>query len=148
MPNYQCIIAAVDLSDETHAVLTRAPGMAKHHHAQLHILHVVEPLSMAYGGDIPMDFADVQQQLQDQAQKGLDTFAEHYGVAPQHRHLIIGQADRHIHDLSEKLDADLIIVGSHGRKGFALLLSSTANSVLHGATCDVLAVRVGQHQQN
>jgi universal stress protein A len=36
----------------------------------------------------------------------------------------------------------LIVVGSHGRKGFALLLGSTPNSVLHGATCDVLAVLV------
>ncbi|MEO2178254.1 MAG: universal stress protein, partial [bacterium] len=31
----------------------------------------------------------------------------------------------------------------HGRHGLALLLGSTANGVLHGAPCDVLAVRVG-----
>ena len=37
---------------------------------------------------------------------------------------------------------DLIIVGSHGRHGLALLLGSTANGVLHHATCDVLAVRL------
>ncbi len=37
---------------------------------------------------------------------------------------------------------DLIVVGSHGRHGLALLLGSTANGVLHGANCDVLAVRV------
>ena len=40
--------------------------------------------------------------------------------------------------------ADVIVVGSHGRHGLALLLGSTANGVLHGATCDVLAVRVGE----
>ena len=39
--------------------------------------------------------------------------------------------------------ADVIVVGSHGRHGIALLLGSTANGVLHGATTDVLAVRVG-----
>ncbi len=38
--------------------------------------------------------------------------------------------------------ADLIVVGSHGRHGLALLLGSTANAVLHGAPCDVLAVRI------
>ena len=37
---------------------------------------------------------------------------------------------------------DLIVVGSHGRHGLALLLGSTANDVLHGAPCDVLAVRL------
>ena len=37
---------------------------------------------------------------------------------------------------------DLIVIGSHGRHGLALLLGSTANSVLHHARCDVLAVRL------
>lgn len=144
MPNYQCIIAAVDLSDETDAVLQRAAGMAKHHGATLHFAHVVEPLSMAYGGDIPMDFATIQEQLQQQAKLDLDRYADRYQIDPAQRHLLSGQADRQIHQLSETLQADLIIVGSHGRKGFALLLGSTATSVLHGASCDVLAVRVGK----
>jgi len=39
-------------------------------------------------------------------------------------------------------DVDLIIVGSHGRHGWRLVLGSTANAVLHGARCDVLAARV------
>ena len=47
-----------------------------------------------------------------------------------------------IHSL-EEAGADIIVVGSHGRHGLALLLGSTANGVLHGASCDVLAVRVG-----
>ncbi|MFW5825636.1 MAG: universal stress protein, partial [Marinobacter sp.] len=47
-----------------------------------------------------------------------------------------------IHQLSEDKDVDLVVVGSHGRKGFQLLLGSTANGVLHGARCDVLAVRI------
>jgi len=38
------------------------------------------------------------------------------------------------------------VVGSHGRHGLALLLGSTANGVLHGASCDVLAVRVGNNE--
>jgi universal stress protein A len=49
-----------------------------------------------------------------------------------------------LHYLANQEGADLIIVGSHGRKGFALLLGSTSNSVLHGASCDVLAVRVAE----
>ena len=44
------------------------------------------------------------------------------------------------------LDPDLIIVGSHGRNGLALLLGSTSTGVLHGAGCDVLAVRVGKDE--
>ena len=51
-----------------------------------------------------------------------------------------------IHSKAEEIGADLIVVGSHGRYGLALLMGSTANGVLHGATCDVLAVRVGKEK--
>ncbi len=56
----------------------------------------------------------------------------------------MGQPATELHYLANQEGADLIIVGSHGRKGFALLLGSTSNSVLHGASCDVLAVRVAE----
>lgn len=144
MPNYQKIIAAIDLSDEAQAVLERAAGMAKNHAAELHLVHVVEPLNMAYGGDIPMDFASIQDQLHEQAEAAMTQFGEKIGVPTERRHVLVGQPDQQIHQLSTELAADLIIVGSHGRKGLALLLGSTANGVLHGASCDVLAVRVGK----
>lgn len=44
--------------------------------------------------------------------------------------------------VAEERQVDLIVVGSHGRHGLALLLGSTANGVLHHAKCDVLAVRL------
>ncbi|MBB5187395.1 universal stress protein A [Zhongshania antarctica] len=144
MPNYRRILAAIDLSDEADAVLERAAGMAALHDADLHLLHVVEPLSLAYGGDIPMDFSEVQQQLQQQAESALGKFAQRLNIPKNQCHLLTGRPDAQIHELCESLDADLIIVGSHGRKGLALLLGSTANGVLHGAECDVLAVRVGR----
>ena len=48
--------------------------------------------------------------------------------------------------LPSDIAADLIVIGSHGRHGLALLLGSTANGVLHGAPCDVLAIRVGKKE--
>lgn len=44
--------------------------------------------------------------------------------------------------MAEDESTDLIIVGSHGRHGLALLLGSTASGVLHHSPCDVLAVRL------
>jgi len=38
---------------------------------------------------------------------------------------------------------DLIAVASHGRHGISVLLGSTADGVMHTASCDVLMVRVG-----
>ncbi|MEX1667728.1 universal stress protein [Zhongshania guokunii] len=147
MPNYRLILTAIDLSEEADGVLERAAGMAAQHGAELHLLHVVEPLSLAYGGDIPMDFSEVQLQLQKQAETALAKYAERLTIPPAQCHLLSGRPDAQIHELSKSLGANLIIVGSHGRKGLALLLGSTANGVLHGADCDVLAVRVGQHKK-
>ncbi|MBD3646240.1 MAG: universal stress protein, partial [Pseudomonadales bacterium] len=52
------------------------------------------------------------------------------------------KASNEIRAVAEKQDIDRIVLGTHGQHGLQLLLGSTANSVLHGVSCDVLAVRV------
>jgi universal stress protein A len=100
-------------------------------------------MAMAFGGDVPMDLAMLQQQQFDQARERLETFAGRYSqLGDEQRHLAYGQPRQEIHRLAEEQGCDLIVVGSHGRHGLALLLGSTANDVLHGAPCDVLAVRL------
>jgi universal stress protein A len=54
--------------------------------------------------------------------------------------LAYGQPRQEIHRFARENACDLIVVGSHGRHGLALLLGSTANDLLHGAPCDTLAV--------
>ena len=144
MQTYQKIVTAIDLSEESALVVKRADAIAGRNEAELHLVHVIEPLSLAYGGDIPMDFSGVQDQLQEQAEKQLQAFGERYSIPAERLHLMIGRPESQIHQLAEDIDADLIVVGSHGRQGLALILGSTANGVLHGARCDVLAVRVGE----
>ncbi|GAB5414071.1 MAG: universal stress protein [Congregibacter sp.] len=134
---------AVDLSEDSDAVAERALAIAKNNSAELHVIHVIEPLSFAYGGDIPMDFSGIQEEIHQQAVSQLAKFAHKFGLAAEQRHVVLGQPEVEIHALADELGADLIVVGSHGRYGLALLMGSTANGVLHGATCDVLAVRVG-----
>jgi universal stress protein A len=101
-------------------------------------------LSLAYGGDIPMDLSSVQEQIHEQAKSHLAEFATTLAVPADRQHLIFGRPEAEIHRVAKEKHVDLIVVGSHGRHGIALLLGSTANGVLHGATTDVLAVRVGR----
>lgn len=143
MSGYKRILLAVDLAPESGIVGERAIQLARLYNAELHVVHVVEPLSLVYGGDIPMDMSSVQDQIQEQAKSSLDDFCETAGVLEQHRYLIFGRPETEIHRIAMCADVDAIVVGSHGRHGLALLLGSTANGVLHGASCDVLAVRVG-----
>jgi universal stress protein A len=91
-----------------------------------------------------MDLSTVQDQIHDQARSHLAEFATTLGIPPERQHLIFGRPESEIQRTAEAAGADVIVVGSHGRHGLALLLGSTANGVLHGASCDVLAVRVGQ----
>jgi universal stress protein A len=90
-----------------------------------------------------MDFSGIQDEIYQQATAQLQRFAESNGVDEAHRHIVMGRPEVEIHSLAEELKADLIVVGSHGRHGLALIMGSTANGVLHGAKRDVLAVRVG-----
>ncbi|MCZ6710286.1 MAG: universal stress protein [Gammaproteobacteria bacterium] len=147
MADYRRIMLAVDLTEESNFVAKRAMAIAKAFAAELHVVHVIEPLSLAYGGDIPMDLSSVQEQIHEQAKGHLAEFAGNLGVSEDHRYLIFGRPESEIQRLAEAKGADVIIVGSHGRHGLALLLGSTANGVLHGATCDVLAVRVGEQAE-
>lgn len=143
MTGYQRILLGVDLTIEALPVAERAQSLAALYSAELHIAHVVEPLSLAYGGDVPMDLSSVQDQIHEQAKSHLSEFAQRLAIPVEHRHLIFGRPETEIQRTAESIGAGLIVIGSHGRAGLALLLGSTANGVLHGATCDVLAVRVG-----
>jgi universal stress protein A len=145
---YERIMLAVDLTEESSRVAERAVALAAAYGAELHVVHVIEPLSLAYGGDIPMDLSSVQEQIHDQAKSHLAEFAATLNVPAEHQYLIFGRPESEIQRAAEAKGADVIVVGSHGRHGLALLLGSTANGVLHGANCDVLAVRVGAEDSN
>ena len=140
MSEYKKVLVAVDLSAESNTVLEKARAIAGD--TMLSLVHVVEPLAYAYGGDIPMDLTEVQQQLQQQAKVQLEKLGHKAGIPMDRQHVLMGQPTAEIHRLAAESECDLIVLGSHGRKGLALLLGSTANGVLHGARCDVLAVRV------
>lgn len=141
MTIYKTVLLATDLSDESIQVAEKAKALTAAD-GTLHMIHVVEPLSFAYGGDIPMNFSTIQDEIQKQAESQMINLAARYGVPENHQHIAMGRAENEIHALADELKADVVVIGSHGRHGIALLLGSTANGVVHGANCDVLAVRV------
>ncbi len=142
MSIYQKILVAIDLTEEAPQVLNKAVEISKALGAELMLVHVVEPVGYAYGGDIPMDLTELQDQLDKAAKDQLAKYGEQYGVSKENQVVTVGRPESEIHRLSKEQNTDLVIVGSHGRKGFQLLLGSTANGVLHGTLCDVLAVRI------
>ncbi|MBA59796.1 MAG: universal stress protein UspA [Gammaproteobacteria bacterium] len=143
MKGYKHILVGLDLSPESKDVSAKALEVKEALGAKLSCVHVIEPLSLAYGGDIPMDVSTIQEQIQETAAKHMSEFSNSLEIAEEDQHLIFGRPESEIHSLAKELKVDLIVVGSHGKHGLSLLLGSTANGVLQGSPCDVLAVRVG-----
>lgn len=145
MPSpYLRILVAIDGSDASARVLSRAAGVLGNNEGELHLIHVIEPLALAYGADVPMDVTDLQSGLMNQAKSMAATYAQRYDIDDSHIHVELGPIEKTIQERARSLACDLIVVGSHTRSGLALLLGSTARGIVPGACCDVLAVKVDQ----
>lgn len=142
MAQYKHILLATDFSPESKAVVKRAQALQTNNQCKLSIIHVLEPISIAYGGEFPVDLGDLHKELEKQAKEKLSALSEELKVNVDEQHLEVGITEKEIIRVAEDSDIDLIVLGSHGRHGISLLLGSTANAVLHHAKCDVLAVRV------
>lgn len=144
MENYKHILLAVDFFQQDQIVIDKAKNLADKYQARLSLVHVVDsvPITDAgYGSDIPFDL-DLTAELMAAAKKRLAVLAEKLAIDENNIWLEMGSPKTEIVRIADENQVDLIVLGSHGRHGLALLLGSTANGVLHHAQCDVLAVRL------
>ncbi len=142
--NYQHILLAVDFSEHGNHVVRKAEHLAALFQARLSMIHVLDNIPMpdtAYGTTIALDENSTYELLETEKFK-LKQIGDQLNVDPARRWMVWGVPGQEIVRIAEREHIDLIIVGSHGRHGLALLLGSTANSVLHHAGCDVLAIRL------
>lgn len=147
MEAYRHILVAVDFGAGHEQVIERAKSLAHAEGARMSLVHVVEYLHLDLANELvlPQDVA-LESQLAATAKRKLESLAA--ALAPATAGMPIGQwvemgsTKAEILRVAEEQDVDLIVIGSHGRHGLGRLLGSTANAVLHGAACDVLAVRI------
>lgn len=144
MNSYQHILLAVDFSDHCLEIGLRAKDLSERYQAKLSIVHVADnlPIIDAIDGQIMPYNIDLNNELMQLAKQRLTKIASELGIAENDQWLVIGSPKLEIVNLAKENNVDLIVVGSHGRHGFALLLGSTANGILHHAQCDVMAVRI------
>ncbi|HKJ95514.1 MAG TPA: universal stress protein [Gammaproteobacteria bacterium] len=143
MEGYRHVLLAADFQDDCTQVADRAKDIAARYSAWLSLLHVVENMPIEPGNELMIPpTTSVESELLAHAERRLRQLGETLGVPPERRQVRIGQTKGEILAYAVEESVDLIVVGSHGRHGLALLLGSTANALLHGAACDVLAVRI------
>jgi len=144
MRDYKHILLAVDYSEQGVYVAGKARSLAYRYQAKLSIIHVLDNIPMPdtnYGTLIPLD-QDSSYDLLEAEKSKLIRLGEELNVDLANCWMLWGVPKQEIILIADQEQVDLIVVGSHGRHGLSLLLGSTANSVLHYAKCDVMAIRL------
>ncbi|PVV07925.1 MAG: universal stress protein [gamma proteobacterium symbiont of Ctena orbiculata] len=138
------ILVAVDLSESSQKIVTKAEEIAQALSATIWLLHVAEPEPDFVGyqvgpqsvrDSLSQKFHDEHRQIQEMAdsmrEKKLDVTAL----------LMQGSTAETILQEASRLGVDMIVIGSHGRGAmYQILMGSVTEGVLHAATCPVLIV--------
>ena len=144
------ILCPVDLSDTSRRALKQAAALAKWYDATLKVLYVDTTLPIEGAADFE-DFAFapssvLETKTSSRAMGDLRTFVSAAGctgavdaVVEESTHV-----EGAILETADKLPADLIVMGSHGRSGVGrLLLGSVAERILRSAPCPVMVLPPG-----
>jgi len=150
VPQTYKVVVGVDYSEQSERALRAALDIALHRDVQIYCAAVAE----GYGPGRPqVESAEMHQTFRDEAQKNLDRFITkeldllEAGGRKLNRKRVFAAVDfgkpaDGIIALSEDVQADLIVVGTHGRKGLErLFMGSVALEILRRAHCPVLITR-------
>jgi nucleotide-binding universal stress UspA family protein len=146
---YGRILVAIDESETSDLALQEAISLAGNQKATLRIVHVID-ISPAYLTiDTPYPFVEYQKAMQEAGEKLLANrvaAARAAGVEVDSKLITIEMYGERIYDVieeqSKQWPADLIVIGTHGRRGARhLMLGSVAEGLIRVATRPVLLIR-------
>jgi nucleotide-binding universal stress UspA family protein len=148
---FQRILCPIDFSEFSTLAFRHAVSLAEHYRASLVALHVLEMWKYPYadyaaadGGD----YANLRKSLHMGAKEHLHGFVKQHPHERIHPELAIceGRAADSILSFAQREKFDLIVMGTHGRRGFdRLVLGSTTNRVMRRACSPVLVVSHPEH---
>jgi nucleotide-binding universal stress UspA family protein len=148
-----CVVAAIDMSDASPRVLRRAflianatPG------SEVHVALVVDPPAVGLAPEAVItvetssDSLPQLTQFVDAQAKDLATHVGPLQIGRITAHLLTGAPSREIVWLAANLEADLVVIGTHGRTGLKrALLGSVAERVVRLSGCPVFVDRPTHH---
>ena len=141
------ILCPVDFSDASRKAVQYAREFAVGMGASIHLLNVVEPRPMAV--DITLNYVPLEEDLEKAAAEDLDIILQEFRVAGLKAECAIefGNPADVILEKAAALDVNLLIMGSHGKKGLSrLIMGSVAETVVRKANCPVLIVKAEEKE--
>ncbi len=141
MSVYKNILVAVDFGDHSTKLLQQAAALAQLCDARLTVLHVVN-----YALPTDMDYViapgdELESKLMGAAEDQLHNLLVREALSSGVETIIrSGRPKAEILNVADTKQADLIVIGAHGRHALVGMLGSTANRVLDHAHCNVLIV--------
>lgn len=141
MATFKRILAATDFGDASRRAIELATALAGECGADLTLLHVCEVHGYSQTGPIPYDLlTPVAEQAQARLDELLGAVRE---TCPRARSRVkVGVAWEQILAVAAELRADLVVMGTHGRRGLShALVGSVAEHVVRLSPVAVLTVR-------
>jgi nucleotide-binding universal stress UspA family protein len=141
------ILIAMDGSDFSQAALQSVIARPWPPNSQIKVLNVVEPPSLLMGremGGYDPEFEMVWKALREQAKDIVEKAAEKLRAAKftVSTELVEGDPKSQIIDIANQWHADMIVLGSHGRRGIdRFLMGSVSQAVVRHAHCSVEIIR-------
>ena len=142
MRDYKNILLVVDLSDDSQIIGQRAKAIAACYQADITLLHVVEYVPVEPMGEALLPTVQIEGELVERAKVRLTELAHSLSLSNSRQLVETGGIKTEIIRAAQRLNSDLIVLGSRERHGLAILLNFTEDTILHAAPCDVLAVRL------
>jgi nucleotide-binding universal stress UspA family protein len=143
---YQRIMAAVDGSETAERGLKEAINLAKDQRAKLAIVHVTDLVIVDWAGEFSDGYVEALRESGRNTIEQARKIAQEAGIEAELQAPEIITTGYHVADtiaeVARTWNADLLVVGTHGRRGVSrVLLGSVAEGIVRVAPCPLLLVR-------
>lgn len=143
MPVLNKIVCAIDLSEQSRVIADYAVMLAKMSNASIIVVYVAPTLTQYTGFHIPPNTIDsFVGEIVAGAEQTIKSFVNtHFQGVNARGTVVVGYAAEEILSLAETEKADMIVMGTRGRKGLdRILFGSVAEKVVKSSACPVLTV--------
>ena len=147
--NVRRIVTPIDFSDNSRLIADSAAFMAGKYGADLYLVFVVQNFEDYSGFFVPqMHVPNLEEELMSGAQERMSEFVGEcrkefgkLGINDVSHNVLMGDVAEQIVDYATEVQADMIVMGTHGYKGLEkIMFGSVADKVVRSALCPVTTI--------